>query len=616
MEALEPHTQLTTHLGIGVVVFLICAAGASLIWAEQYRGRMAPYVTVGSVDVSGLDPQTARTLVQTKIDALLTNGMTVAIDGEIKPLPLSHVISGDVVEDVNFDLDAAITEATHARRSPWRVMDAGLLLTHIWHRQQIVLPVSLSENSIKQEIYQQFPQTETLARDAGFIFTQTPTGWEGTIRPSINGKEFQWNEFFPDLNKALEQLTPSQVELNLVAKAAEVTNERAEALHEQALFLLSQPPFIFTDTDERGEQHTWTLDDHALSLMLSPTAQDDITADRDAFEIFLAPIATATEQAAQNARFSVNQGRVVEFAQSHDGRKLDRDVLFTTFTQALISNTRNPISLPFIIEEAHTKTADVNDLGIDQILGVGTSSYRGSPANRKKNIQNGVNLLNGLLIAPGETFSLLDVLKPFDTDNGYLPELVIKGNKITPELGGGLCQIGTTTFRAALNSGLPIVERSNHSLVVSYYNDPANHNPGTDATIYDPSPDLKFLNDTGHAILFQAENLTQTQELRFTFWGTSDGRKGSYEPPTVLRWIPVGDPQRTETTDLKPGEEKCQDAHIGADASFVYTIKRPDGTEEKTTFTSHYRPLPRMCLVGVETLSEPPPLDQTNLSTE
>ena len=151
-----------------------------------------------------------------------------------------------------------------------------------------------------------------------------------------------------------------------------------------------------------------------------------------------------------------------------------------------------------------------------------------------------------------------------------------------------------------MNSGLPVVERRNHSLVVSYYNDLSNNLPGTDATIYDPAPDFKFLNDTGHFVLFQAENLTDTQELRFTFWGTSDGRKGSYQPPTVTRWIPVGETQYTETTDLEPGKEKCQEAHIGADSSFDYSVVKPDGTVETQTFTSHYRPLPRICLVGIE----------------
>jgi vancomycin resistance protein YoaR len=149
-----------------------------------------------------------------------------------------------------------------------------------------------------------------------------------------------------------------------------------------------------------------------------------------------------------------------------------------------------------------------------------------------------------------------------------------------------------------MNSGLPVVERQNHSLVVSYYNDPANGNPGTDATIYEPNPDLKFVNDTGHYVLFTAEMPAGSTKLYFTFYGTSDGRKGSYSAPVIERWIPTGPKKEIPSQDLDPGQFKCQAAHVGADASFTYTIARPTGEREQTVFTSHYRPLPEICLIG------------------
>ena len=141
--------------------------------------------------------------------------------------------------------------------------------------------------------------------------------------------------------------------------------------------------------------------------------------------------------------------------------------------------------------------------------------------------------------------SLIAALRPFTLEDGYFPEMVIKGDEIKPEVAGGLCQIGTTTFRAAMNSGLPIVERQNHSLVVNYYNDPSNGKPGTDATIYEPAPDLKFLNDTGHYILFEAKMNEDDKSLKYTFWGTADGRRGSYSPPIVRSWTPAEERAKT-----------------------------------------------------------------------
>ena len=177
---------------------------------------------------------------------------------------------------------------------------------------------------------------------------------------------------------------------------------------------------------------------------------------------------------------------------------------------------------------------------------------------------------------------------------------MIKGDEIKPEIGGGLCQIGSTLFRAVMNAGLDVTQRRNHSLVVSYYNDHRNGNPGTDATIYDPAPDFRFKNDTGHHILLTTEMYVNSGELYFTFWGTSDGREGYYTEPVVHRWIPTGPEQIIETTDLEPGEKECQSAHQGAETSFTYVKKLPNGETDETVYSSYYRPLPRICLVGVE----------------
>jgi vancomycin resistance protein YoaR len=383
-----------------------------------------------------------------------------------------------------------------------------------------------------------------------------------------------------------------------------------------ALDAITSAPYSVRLTLENLE---WQMTKEELSKMLTPGENGELDFHNGQFQEWTRRISDTVDRPARDASIEVTNGRVINFTESRDGQSADIDILKKDLLSSVRGQSGEAIELQINIEKPRIETGDANDLGITQALGAGISNYKGSPMNRRANIQNGVNLLNGILIAPGETFSLLKALAPFSTDNGYLPELVIKGDKITPEIGGGLCQIGTTTFRAAMNSGLPIIERQNHSIVVSYYNDPSNGNPGTDATIYEPVPDLKFVNDTADFILFQAENKTETQELKFTFWGTTDGRIGSYSAPTVLRWIPVGEDVRTETSDLEPGTETCQSAHIGADTTFVYTITKLDGTSVQTQFDSHYRPLPKICLVGAEEKTEdetPDVEDQTDSALE
>ena len=244
--------------------------------------------------------------------------------------------------------------------------------------------------------------------------------------------------------------------------------------------------------------------------------------------------------------------------------------------------------------------ASLNEMGIKEIIGIGRSDFRGSPPNRIHNIKTGAASLNGILIAPNEEFSLLKALGKIDGEHGYKPELVIKGNKTMPEFGGGLCQIGTTIFRATLASGLPILERQNHSYRVSYYEPPV----GIDATIYYPKPDFRFLNDTGRYILIQTR--IEGTELIFEFWGTKDGRVALQSEPVVYNRTAPPPAKLIETLDLPIGKKKCTErAHAGADAVFTYTITYLDGAVKTQEFKSHYRPWGEVCLIGVEKLSEP-----------
>jgi len=137
------------------------------------------------------------------------------------------------------------------------------------------------------------------------------------------------------------------------------------------------------------------------------------------------------------------------------------------------------------------------------------------------------------LIKPGEEFSFVKILGEVDSDHGYLPELVIKKDKTEPEFGGGICQVSTTAFRAALNSGLKITARRNHAYPVQYYNP-----QGMDATVYIPRPDLRFINNTPAYILIQTK--IEDTELIFKFFGTDDGREVKITGPKIIERKPDG----------------------------------------------------------------------------
>jgi vancomycin resistance protein YoaR len=583
---------------IVVIALLFFFISGAYVWAQSYEGRITPNVFVGNIEVGGLTPEEAREVLQSRADQIITSGIPIIFQGEQKTLPFATLVGTDLIEVLSFNIDGAVADmmAMHGNNP---LTDTLIQLQSLAGPTRADIDLELTHETLKVLVRNAFPETETLSTNASFDLVYGANGWSAEVVEGTVGYEFQFEPFFEKLYSQLGTLNRSKIEIGISTVEPMVNKTDSVEQLNQAIMILNNAPYQLA-----YESFTQELTAPQLAILLTPGDEGQVSFLEDEYLSWLFPIQAALNIESRDARLEIEDGRVVDFVHSRAGLQVEAELLKEALLETVRSQNDEVIEIAVAIDEPSVLTGDVNDLGITEILGTGTSSYRGSPWNRRQNIQNGVDLLNGRLIAPGETFSLIEALSPFTYENGYLPELVIKGDKIEPELGGGLCQIGTTTFRATMHAGLAVSERRNHSLVVFYYNDPSNGNPGTDATIYEPAPDYKFTNNTDSHVLFQAENLTDTSDLRFTFWGTSDGRKGSYSPPIVHRWIPVDETTYIETEDLEPGEETCQEAHIGADASFTYTVLSATGETEETLFESHYRPLPKICLVGVEEESE------------
>lgn len=358
------------------------------------------------------------------------------------------------------------------------------------------------------------------------------------------------------------------------------------------------------------DQRSWTINVEKMTTLLGfrRDANGSIRVGFDATKtkVYLETIRKEIDVEPREARFQVTGAKVEAFATSQVGRSLDTTTTIERLN-ALLAGTEKSANVAIIEKQPISKSIGANQLGITELVAEGKTNFRGSPANRRYNLSYGAQLLNGLLIKPGETFSLVSALGPVDAKHGWKPELVIKGSKITPEFGGGLCQVATTLFRAALNAGLPIVERKNHSLRISYYEPPI----GLDATIYEPKPDLRFTNDYNRYLLLQTEVVGT--ELIFRFFGTQDGRKVTIPTPRVYNKTGIPKTTYVETTDLKPGQQVCQaPGHPGADATATYTVTKADGTAKTQVFQSHYRAIGVICRVGKK--ATPKPTTNTNTS--
>jgi len=239
--------------------------------------------------------------------------------------------------------------------------------------------------------------------------------------------------------------------------------------------------------------------------------------DKDLVAAYVKGLAAKVDQAPQNAALAMKDGVLAVTRAAREGLKLDQ----TTSTEAIItaiglSGSRD-LTLKAAVTQAEVREDNLDQLGIKELISEGQTFFPGSPSTRLTNVRAGANRFNGVLLKPGEVFSFGALLGDVGPQTGYVPELVILGDHEEKQYGGGLCQVSSTAYRAALLAGLPILERHNHSFAISYYTTPYGV-PGVDATIYYPQVDFKFKNDTPGYILIQT--VMQGTTLTFDYFGT------------------------------------------------------------------------------------------------
>lgn len=595
----------------GLSLVIIATTVAASMTLQAYNGRILPGIRINGVRVGGMTAEEAADEVQRAVNAMVEAGVSTELYGEMRVVPLVPTGATDpdlVYPLLDVNVEAGIERAMNTGRQGTFGKWFGPLFYPIFRTGNVPAPITLATTRFAEAVRATYPNAETPGTPTDFAITKSGSTYTVAITPPTPGAMINIADVEKTIVQDAQDLRLNMVPLKVIERSGVISVQEAESLVDDVMIALQNAPYTLEYSDE-STRYTYTLSEDLLRDWLAPVRNNDnrvvVGIDPVAAQAMLVDIRSNVEVAPQDAVFIMEGTKVTTFIPSRDGLRVNDESLLSAIAEAL-SAQQKTIIIPVAITPPDITTAESNTLGIKELLGTGYSSYKGSPTNRRANIAHGLAKLNGTLIAPGETFSLLSALRPFTIADGYLPELVIKGDEIKPEVGGGLCQIGSTTFRAAMNSGLDIAERRNHSLVVNYYNDPSNGKPGTDATIYDPAPDLKITNDTAQYVILQTENRTETSELFFHFWGTSDGRKGHYTPPEVLSWTGYGAKVVKETDKLPPGKQECQSPHPGATTTFTYIIEYPDGTKKEREFRSTYRSLPQICLVGKETSVAPP----------
>ncbi len=330
--------------------------------------------------------------------------------------------------------------------------------------------------------------------------------------------------------------------------------------------------------------------------------ESQIEYDTTELKDFLALSEDKYNLAAKNALFKFEKGKVVEFRKETDGIKINSGQFLKDFDKIIIGfkadiSNNKKIILNSEVIKPEIKLADINEYGIEEFIAEGKSDFTHSIPQRIYNLTLAASKFNGVLILKGKEFSFNETVGDISSLTGYQPAYIIKEGKTVLGDGGGVCQVSTTLFRAALNAGLPIIERNAHAYRVGYYENDSQ--PGFDATVYAPTVDLKIKNDTPAYILIETEVDEENNLLYFRLYGKKDNRRVEISQATVYDVVPPLPPKYQDDPILKKGVTKQVDFPAwGSKTIFTYKVFQGNKQVIDDKFFSNFRPWAAVYLVG------------------
>lgn len=570
----------------GLLALVISLASGS-IYLHQIKQRdlVQPRTYFGAASLSNMTRVRADEFVRSRINELESRPITFLERGVVSTITLKElgitVDQNAAVAQIPFSADRSTAAVIFASAAGSRIQPAA----------------HFSKTEIMRVLYEKFPTIE-LPRNASITFANN----KFAINEGLSG-------FRPRIEPIIAQLAadiafvetrPVEIELDEIFPSV-----MKEELARVASLL--EKEFPKTATLQSGDKK-WQIDFRKnpelvrIEKKAYPVASGQLPYEFQWDSLELARyvnehLADSLEQLPENLQISsAEDGSVVFVGRAVEGRLIERDALLAEANRAF-ANGSTTIDVPIasVQPKVEVVSPQLQEKGIRDLLAVGHTSFIGSPANRIHNIGVGVAKYNGLMIAPGEEFSFGENLGPVDDSTGYKKELVIKPEGTIPEFGGGLCQVSSTLYRAVIYAGLPVTQRKAHSYAVAYYAQVGGH--GLDATVYPPSVDLKFMNDTPGYIVIQS--YVDGPHAYFKFYGTADGREVKMEGPYISnrRGAPA-EPMLVYDGKLQAGQKKqVEKAHGGFDALWYRFITK-NGETVKEEIVSKYRATQNKFLVG------------------
>ncbi|KUK79498.1 MAG: VanW family protein [Microgenomates bacterium 39_7] len=557
-----------------IISLFILGATMPVVYELAFNGRIYPGVSIQGIPLGNLTPQQAQEKLKEKIQEKIPQTLIFQFEDQQWQLAVADI-------NLNFNVDQAIANAYQVGRKGTIINRLEKKLT-AWQEGVNLNP----DWYFDQEIINK--QVDLIAQNVDKPGWPTQVFYQGTkifVNPGQEGTSVDQRKLKELTISQIIQLNQAPILIPTLTTNPVPNQETIANLQKQAQNLVGKKITL------KIEEEIFTINDIDLVTFLhyNPDASKNNIAN------WVNDFANRVNRDPKNARFQFQEKELVMVEPSLSGRKIAEETLTKLIEKNLpiLINQDKPgeisFNLPAEIIPAEIRSENAGSWGIKERIGRGESYYRGSSRSRINNIKIAAEELNGRLVAPEETFSFNKALGEISTQNGYQTGYIIKDGQTIPGIGGGVCQVSTTLFRTVLDAGLPIIERHPHAYRVGVYEQESQ--PGLDATVFAPSPDLKFKNDTGHYLLIQTDFLPQEWRLIIDFYGTSDGRISTLSNFRLWDVVPPPPPLYIDDPSLPKDEIKQIDwAAYGAKAAFDWEVTRNGKILQKETFYSYYQP--------------------------
>ena len=565
-------------LGLAVAVVLLTVR-------STHAERIFPALTVAGVPVGGMPIPLAATALSERANAI-----------ESSPITFTH---GDrswtaTLRDVGVmvDEDEALARAVGYGResSAFHRLRAAAALAR--SGEQLAMPIALDHAQLNRWFDEIDRGLGTPPRDAAVEIQ----GSNVVIVPEVDGEVVDRDLARAEVESQLLKLRPIEAELPIQTKIASVRAVDLEPARELLLRAMSNPVQV---TSAGG---LWTLPAPEIARFVrqdvvpreggAPAVH--LGLDREKLAAWLDErLGAAVEKEPVDAEVGWNGEQLVSVKPSVDGVRLDAAALAEQIEGRFFGNG-GTVEAPVTHVKPTIDSANLDKLGITTFLGSGQSNYSGSSDGRSTNVAVGAGLLNGTLIPPWGEFSFNESIGWIDEDKGFVEAQVIDGEKIGQDIGGGICQVSTTVFRAAYLAGLPITEWWPHRFRIGFY-EYDGWDPGLDASILQPTEDpstwadFKFENPSSSWML--VESWTDGVNVVVNIYGADLGYDVESTGPTWGDKTQMLAPQEVIDDELDPGTVTLsQVAGIGEELSHYRVVRDRNGELlwERSFYTKYF----------------------------